>query len=175
MRNEKDLSVRHAPIEGYEGLYEITEDGRVWSIRRNQYLLFSHKKDGYKRVGLSNKGKTKTIAVHRLVAKAFVENPNPEKFDCVNHKDQNPAHNHYSNLEWCDKEYNTNYADRAERYAKSRGHITQQYDLEGNLLNEFESISEASRITGVSIASIYNNVSGKCEKTCGYIFKYKGE
>lgn len=87
-------------IEGYPG-YFITEDGRVWSDKRNRLLNIRVSKGGYSEVMLYNNGQCTSFKVHRLVATAFVKNPDPENYNIVNHKDGNKLHNHYTNLEWC--------------------------------------------------------------------------
>ena len=111
------------PIEGYEGLYEVSSYGRVRSLDRyvkcdyERYRLHKGKilspgkdKDGYLFVVLSCNGKHKTITVHRLVAQAFI--PNPYNLPQVNHRDENPSNDNVDNLEWCNAKYNSNYKTR---------------------------------------------------------------
>ena len=100
-------------IKGYEGRYQISNLGNVKSLKyRNQNLVkkltqrTSNK--GYKVVGLTDKGKTNFVLVHRLVAMAFVDNPND--YPIVNHKDENPLNNQADNLEWCTYSYNRIYS-----------------------------------------------------------------
>ena len=100
-------------IKGYEGRYQISNLGNVKSLKyRNQNLVkkltqrTSNK--GYKVVGLTDKGKTNFVLVHRLVAMAFVDNPND--YPIVNHKDENPLNNQADNLEWCNYSYNRIYS-----------------------------------------------------------------
>lgn len=107
--------MRKKEIEGFP-MYEITEDGRVWSKYRNIYLSPSTYKNGYKRVHLRNNGIQKSFFIHRLVAQAFL--PNPNNLPCVNHKDENPSNNCLDNLEWCTIEYNSNYGKRNEKLSK---------------------------------------------------------
>lgn len=93
-------------IEGYEGLYQITEKGEVWSVKRKIFLKQQTDKDGYKRVSLYRQNGYKMFFVHRLVALAFV--PNPENKPTVNHLDEDKTNNHYTNLTWATmKEQNT--------------------------------------------------------------------
>ena len=124
------------PIEGYEGLYEVSNTGRVRSVDRyiktcyGSYRLHKGKvlsptKDryGYLKVILSCNGKCKTINVHKLVAQAFIENPDnlPE----VNHINEDKTNNRADNLEFCDHKYNMNYGTRQERYRNTmleKGH-----------------------------------------------------
>ena len=95
-------------IDGYNG-YFVTEEGLVFSSKSNRFLKFSYDKQGYKRVGLSmGCYKTKTIKIHRLVAQAFI--PNPENKGDVNHIDGNKSNNNLSNLEWCTRSENIKHA-----------------------------------------------------------------
>lgn len=95
------------PITGYEGLYSITNQGRVWSHSSNRFLSPYRRGRGYLGVKLYKKGKSKQFKVHRLVAEAFLENP--DGLPQVNHKDENKHNNCVDNLEWCDAKYNMNY------------------------------------------------------------------
>lgn len=118
------------PVVGYEGLYEVSSYGRVRSLDRYCYRLqkgkvLSPAKDryGYLTVTLNCNGKSKTIKIHRLVAQAFL--PNPDNLPQVNHKDENKINNIVYNLEWCDAKYNNNFGTRQERYRNTmleRGH-----------------------------------------------------
>lgn len=105
--------------KGYEGLYQVSNLGRVWNIKLQRYLKGSYDKDGYIRVNLTAKnGKVKTERVHRLVALVFLDNPN--NYPQVNHKDENKGNNCVDNLEWCDAKYNINYGTRNDRMAKTQ-------------------------------------------------------
>jgi hypothetical protein len=84
-------------VSGYGGLYYVTEDGRVWSCRRKKWLVPTHHR-GRSQVNLCVGGKPKCWPVHRLVAIAYV--PNPDGKETVNHIDGNKQNNHFSNLEW---------------------------------------------------------------------------
>ena len=99
-------------IIGYEGLYEVSNKGNVRNVRRNK-LLRLQKNQGYIRVALSKNGIKTWLRVHRLVAQAFIENPDnlPE----INHLDEDKANNSVDNLEWCDRSYNNNYGDRLKK------------------------------------------------------------
>lgn len=109
-------------IKGYEGLYQISNLGRVKSLNYKrtgiEEILKSKKmRNGYLRITLNKNGKYKTFAVHRLVAEAFINNPNnlPE----VNHKDEDKQNNCVWNLEYCDRRYNVNYGTRNKRVSET--------------------------------------------------------
>ena len=106
-------------IDGYEGLYQVSNLGRVKSLHHNKEKILkgSYAKEGYHLISLSKEGTQKRCLVHRLVATAFI--PNPYKLECVNHKDENPRNNNVDNLEWCTKAYNNCYGTRLERLSKS--------------------------------------------------------
>jgi len=101
------------PIKGWEDLYTISSDGKVFSIRNNRYLTPSQYLDGYQKVTLSNGSIRRTYRVHRLVAEAFLENP--DNLPQVNHKDFNKLNNYLENLEWCTNYDNTHYSMDANR------------------------------------------------------------
>lgn len=104
-------------IPGYEGLYQVSNLGRVKSLPRgrqypsrqthNNIRVLKLKSNGYYQVNLSKFNKVKCYSVHRLVALAFI--PNPKKLPCINHKDENKTNNCVENLEWCTRRYNCVY------------------------------------------------------------------
>ena len=124
------MSEEWRPVVGYEGLYEVSSYGRVRSLDRFYYRLHKGKvlsptKDryGYLTVTLNCNGKSKTIKIHRLVAQAFIENP--DNLPQVNHKDEVKSNNCVDNLEWCSAKYNNNFGTRQERYRNTmleKGH-----------------------------------------------------
>lgn len=101
-------------IKGYEGLYQISNYGRVWSIRKQKYLKGDKNSAGYLRVLLTAKnGKTKREFIHRLVALAFI--PNPENKPQVNHIDANIENNKAENLEWNTSKENLSQKNRMNK------------------------------------------------------------
>ena len=104
-------------IQGYEGLYAVTEDGKVWSYRRKKFMKPLGEEGNYRGVTLYKDKVGKDYLIHRLVAEAYL--PNPDKLPVVNHKDENPSNNHVSNLEWCTYKYNNNYSTRNQRVSSS--------------------------------------------------------
>ena len=146
-------------IKNYEGLYAVTEDGKVWSYRKNRFLKPVLYNNGYLYVSF----KRKRYAVHRLVAGAYLDNPN--NYPEVNHKDENKLNNSLSNLEWCSHDYNTNYGTRTERIAKKQG--KQVLCVELNRM--FSSFSDAARAIGLkSHVSIVNCLRGRAKTAGGY-------
>ena len=117
-------------IEGYEGRYQISDRGRVKALPHRQPGAYSNKEIirkqthdtyGYPIVSLSKNGKTKTFTVHRLVAKAFI--PNPDNLKEVNHKDEDKDNNSANNLEWCTTKYNLTYGHRLDCARGERNHL----------------------------------------------------
>lgn len=105
-------------IKGYED-YEISNLGRVKSYKLNKrgnILTPAKYGIGYFHIVLNNNG-VKTLAVHRLVAQAFI--PNPNNYSQINHKDENPSNNNVNNLEWCDAKYNNNYGHHGEKISNA--------------------------------------------------------
>lgn len=165
------------PVVGYEGLYEVSNWGRVKSLKfgKERILKPCTNRYGYLFVKLCKDGKVKPFTVHRLVAEAFL--PNPDNLPQVNHKDENKQNNIVSNLEWCSAQYNNTYGTRIERVAEktTNGKCSKtvlQYTLEGNFIKEWKSVAECRR-------NGFRHVDDVCRgerKSCGgYIWEYKNE
>ena len=155
-------------IVGYEGLYAVTSCGRVWSYRNERFLKPKCEKNGYLRVQLCKNGEVKTYSLHRLVAQAYL--PNPDNLPQVNHKDENKANNCLQNLEWCDQKYNHNYGTINERISNSLKIPILQYDLDGNFIREWPSATDV----GIEVKSfICRCLKGKVPSAYGFIWKYK--
>lgn len=104
-------------IKGYEGLYSITSCGKVWSHKRKKFLQPFDNGQGYLVIILRANGKSKHYRVHRLVAEAYIPNPDEKKY--INHKDENKHNNSVANLEWATAKENINYGTANERRRKS--------------------------------------------------------
>ena len=169
-------------IPGYEGKYQVSNDGKVRSLNyrhtgKKQILKERVDIGGYAVIGLCKDGKEKKYKVHRLIALAFI--PNPNNLPYVNHKDENKTNNHVSNLEWCTAKYNVNYGTRNERHSKkvkgkqlTEEHIRKisennakywkgkkgkdnpnsrpilMYSKDGEFIKRFDSVSDASEYLG---------------------------
>ncbi len=152
-------------IQGYEGLYAVTEDGRIWSYRRKKFLK-PGVASGYLQAHLYINGVEKVFYVHRLVAAAYL--PNPDNLPEVNHRDENKQNNDVSNLEWCDHSYNMNYGTRNEKAAKAVSKAVRC--VETNKI--YNSMKEAGADIGVDASHISSVCKGK-QKTCGgYHWEY---
>ena len=95
------------PVKGYEGRYGVTEDGQVWSYLTNKFLKPKIQKNGYQAVTLRRENEKQTLYVHRIVAEAFL--PNPNNLPQVNHKDLNKKNNFVENLEWITAKGNSHH------------------------------------------------------------------
>lgn len=171
-------------IAGFEGLYEVSDQGNVRSLNFNhtggvRIMKPVKHNDGYLHVGLHKDGIHKHMLVHRLVAQAFI--PNPRALDTVNHKDENKTNNSASNLEWMSVEDNNNYGTRNRRAAEANinhpkmSKPVQMFDKQGNLLATFPSTMEAERVTGIWNGSIVKCCLGKRKSAGGYIWRYMEE
>ena len=141
------------------------------------------KRGGYKGVLLKTPEKFKSELVHRLVAKAFI--PNPDNLPCINHKDEDKLNNCVDNLEWCDHKYNDNYGTRNKRVSKTKTNNT--YNMKPIICVETKTVYptmwEASRQTGINIqnismccrGTIYSKRDGytKRHTAGGYHWKYE--
>lgn len=159
-------------IKGYEGKYQVSDCGEVWSIPRNGTAggrMKIHKdKDGYNVVKLRKDGKIKDCFVHRLVAIAFLKRA--DGLEEINHKDENKDNNCVDNLEWCDRAYNNSYGTRISRI---REKAVERCGISVVCINTgeaYESIAECSRKTGISPAGIRDVLNGKSKSQFGFLF-----
>lgn len=145
--------------------YSVTEDGRVWSHYTNKFLKPALKKNGYLEVDLHIDKGNFTRGIHRLVALAFL--PNPNNLPQVNHKDEDKTNNRVENLEWCSELYNSNYGNANIKHGISRGIPVQC--IETGIA--YFSAAEASRQTGICYGSIKKASSNKQKTAGGFTWK----
>lgn len=160
-------------IPGYEGLYQVSNLGRVKSLHYNKAdkeqvlaLRIGRSRNNYIDVMLCKDGKHTRYKVHRLVATAFL--PNPNNYPHINHKDENPMNNHVSNLEWCTPSYNLKYGNWALHQRLVRGHKVAKLDLNDNIIEVYDSIKEAARKNNAADANIHAVLKGKQHKCAGF-------
>lgn len=182
-------------VVGYENLYEVSSFGRVRSVDRTtigktafsddslyhfkgKILKQGNRKTSgmpYKQVVLYKNKEHKTVAVHRLVAEAFI--PNPDNLPQVNHKDENPSNNNVSNLEWCTYKYNVNYGTATDRRAlKTRNNAYNQKPvicLNTNIV--YRNSCEAERKTGIKANTIRECCKGNYSNAGGFKWQYANE
>ena len=155
-------------IKNYEGLYAVTSCGKVWSYRNECFLKPINDRKGYLYVNLYKDKENKHCYIHRLVAEAYI--PNPENLPQVNHKDENKANNCLQNLEWCDAKYNINYGTCITKISNSRKIPILQYDLDGNFIREWPSATDVGREVKGFICKC---LKGKTKSAYGFVWKYK--
>lgn len=156
-------------INGYIGLYQVSNLGNVKSIKRNVILKPNSHTKGYLKVHLYKGGVKSAKYIHRLVAESFI--PNPKNYLQVNHKDENKKNNIVDNLEWCDVVYNVNYGSGVNRRSKVISKKVMQLDLNGNIIKIWNSISETNKY-GFYHQNIIACCKGRLKTHRGYLWKY---
>lgn len=143
------------PIKGYEKLYEVSNFGKIKSLKKKIILKQFKNTNGYFQVELWKNKKGKQFLVHKLVAESFILNIN--NFPFINHIDENKENNCTNNLEWCTAKYNCNYGTRNSRLSSPVICI--------ELNKTYNSIKEASKDLNIQQA----HISGCCAKRKHYI------
>lgn len=171
-------------VNGYSN-YQVSNLGRVksknWEIKakiknnskiiRKGKILKPIKYGNYYAVDLvDNFGKIKRTLIHRLVAQAFI--PNPNNLPCVNHKNEVKTDNKVENLEWCTHKYNCNYGTRNEKIKDKLGKPVYQINKDGLIIKYYKSISEAARSVDRNITCIYDCCIGKQKTSAGFYWKF---
>ena len=159
---------KNVPIAEYDEIYLISSKGRLKNIKRNKIHAICLDSDGYPHYLLCNRGKRKAITAHRLVALAFIDNPND--LPCVNHKDENKLNNSVDNLEWCDVKYNNAYGTRNKRVSDANSQPIAQI-LNGEIIAVYRNSIEAERATGVDFSKIRLCCRGGRKTAGGYQWK----
>lgn len=187
-------------IVGYEGLYQVSNKGRVRGFnyrnkRETHILKLLPNKKGYYIVGLTKNCRRKTFVVHRLVANAFI--PNPDNLPQINHKDEVKTNNYIDNLEWCTNKYNHDYGthninvgrsntgkkrtpESIENYKRSQdrrrdkyAYRILQYELDGTLIKEWRCAFDIEKELGIPKSNIRDCCRKKTKTCSGYIWRYK--
>lgn len=160
-------------IEGFEGIYQVSNKGRVrsldrklwngvgWFIKKGRILKPSSTRGGYYNLGLRVDNNIVRKYVHRLVAETFI--PNPYNKPCVDHIDTDKSNNCVENLRWVTYEENM-----ANPITKERVGMTIYQLLNGEVINVFNSMTDASEHTGISIPLLSMIISGKRKNYTGY-------
>ncbi|RDU21928.1 NUMOD4 domain-containing protein [Anaerosacchariphilus polymeriproducens] len=171
-------------IEGYKGSYQVSNIGRIKSLKR--VIMRSDGKEqtikerilkplvhtnGYLLVALYDNGKQKNMLIHRLVALTFIDNQ--ENKQEVNHKDGNKTNNHINNLEW-----NTSSENKQHAYSvlnrKTNGKVISQFTKTGDYIKTYYSTYHAERETGTNQSDITKVCKGKAKTAGGCIWQYAG-
>lgn len=144
-------------IKGYEGLYAVTSCGKVWSYKSKKFLIPSINSKKYLQVTLCKEGKSKQFLVHRLVAEAYI--PNPDNLETVDHIDGNKEHNYINNLRWMTRADNTR-----------KGRSKPIRCLENGII--YPSQNAAAKELGLDVGSVSKVVRGVMKQTKGFHFEY---
>lgn len=172
-------------IAGYEGLYEVSNLGRVRSLDRyvphrtfgkkfcKGHVMATHINNaGYVTVNLCKHNRYTSYDIHRLVAIAFMENP--EGLPEVNHIDENKQNNCIENLEWVTKQQNESHGTKRMRSSEKIKRRIVQYNTDGQIIKEWESPTDAElSISGKITGAISHCAKGKTKTAYGYIWRYK--
>lgn len=190
-------------IKNYEGLYQISNYGRVKALEKSVWtgkyfkyypeiiLKLTSDKDGYLCITLHKDGKAKSFKVHRLVAEAFI--PNPDNKPTVNHKNGDKTKNYVDNLEWMTNKENTAHARRTGlmkenqygknnymygKYGKDNPNSISVIQIDkntNNVIKEFYSIIDAQREININATHIIDVCKGRRKTAGGYKWKYKNK
>lgn len=163
-------------IAGYERHYQVSSYGRVKSLKREghpmEHILKPKKRaDGYYSISLYHGRNYKRFQIHRLVAQAFI--PNPNNYPIINHKDENRTNNRVENLEWCSYRYNALYSKcpSNELNRPDMSLPVAQYTTDGILVKEYPSIAEAARAINSTPTSVSNACYGKTKTCYGFVWR----
>lgn len=175
------------PVKNYEGYYEVSDSGEVRSLDRiiadknlkhrflkgkvmKQSTSYNKERDceEYYVVNLRKNGTMKVSQVHRLVAEAFIDNP--DNLPTVNHKDGDKYNNNATNLEWASYSDNNQHAlDNGLR--SPRGNVVVQMSPDGEIITYYKSACEASRYTGIGRSSISHCLNHRASQAGGFIWR----
>ena len=171
-------------VVGYEGIYQVSSMGNVRSIDREivdvngnirkytgNTMKLELSKEGYWRVGLNYKGSKVKFLVHRLVAMAFI--PNPNNLPEINHKNEIKNDNRVGNLEWCTSKYNSNYGSAKYRNIEKIRKKVAKYSKCGKLIKEYDYMSQV-KFDGYDQGAVSKCCNGIWEHYKGYVWRFVG-
>jgi len=185
------------PVKNYEGYYEVSNLGNVRSLDRivhhsrnftrfqkgNVLTIRTNSTGNYSTVLLSKDNKHKMVKVHRLVATAFIDNPNGYRE--INHKDENKQNNRVDNLEWCSRKYNENYGTKRirgsmhtnyKKIAEKNSKALYQVSINGEVLKRWNSLAEVHNTLGYSQGNISMCCNGRhTTPLYGYYWRWVNE
>lgn len=172
-------------IPGYQGIYAITEDGKVWSYKSNKFLAQTKNEAGYLKTTLYKSGFKKCIYIHKLVALTYIPKPESDKELTVDHIDRNKLNNHYTNLRWVtrsEQNMNKNWSEKMQEAVMKGAKVVsrpvemrEMYD-HSILIKEFPSSMAAAKevFNDPSKNSLINRCAhGKKLSAYGYWWKFK--
>ncbi len=177
-------------IQGYEGMYQVSNMGRVKSLERitkfknRDYTRIEQEKiltpakhhKGYLKAQLRKNGKNKAFFIHRLVAQSFI--PNPENKSTVNHKNGIKTDNRVENLEWMSNQENMKHAydnniRNNDKVSEAKWKKVAQYSLDGQLIKIYDSVKQAvEENKGFRQSGISSCARGTYKTSHGYVWKY---
>lgn len=161
-------------IKGYEGVYQISNFGRLRKyysyIKQERILKPMICSNKYLVACLYKNATQKKLLIHRLVAEAFI--PNPNNLPCVNHKDETRTNNRVDNLEWCSQKYNLNYGTIKEKHRNRQCKAVNQYTKDGIFIKSWRSESDVQRELSILRECIGRCCKGRQTTAGGFIWKY---
>lgn len=162
-------------IKGFEGLYQVSNLGNVKRLKsywckKERIVKQSPNNQGYLRLTLCKNNVKYPKRVHRLVAEAFL--PNPDNLPQVNHKDENKLNNRVDNLEWCTAQYNINYGTCVQRTAEKNRIKVNQYTKNMEFIREWHSITDAAHSFNAKCGNISKCCKHRLPQAYGYIWRY---
>ena len=174
-------------VHGFEEAYQVSNFGRIKRKERTDSNNRTHKErimspsmysNGYMNVELRMNIKKRRTSVHRLVAEAFIDNP--LNLPQINHKDENKANNHVSNLEWCTAQYNIRYKDGVKRRRATailNSNAVCKYSMEGEFIEKFECATDAAISVNGSCTEILSCCHHRAHSLSykGYMWRFLSE
>lgn len=157
-------------VVGYEGRYKVSNTGKIYSTISNKCLALRINKSGYSQINLYKDCDRQMFSIHRLVAQAFI--PNPENKPQVNHIDEDKTNNTSSNLELVTSKENKNHGTRLYRSAMKKRKSIRCTNIESGEVIVYDSQISASNDLSIEITYINNVLRGRQKTTGGYTFEY---